>query len=257
MGGEEETMRTKVYKVPVSSPDNTETFSIKAIGIPRISGEVSAVQLKPIAKLLGLENERIHRGKGPVDLLVGIDHAQMHTEQTRQTGQLVARETPLGWVVFGGQSRETQVHARVHHVRFAAPVEMSDFWKTEAMGVEVKRCVCEADKLTQTEREEAEIISKSCEKVGKQWKVSYPCKKNPMLLPDNKPLAMKRLERTERRLMRDPEQGVAYDTQRCGTQRCSCSRQKLSCTLFCGCNAENQCFNELTVVGATRVNAMD
>ena len=57
---------------------------------------------------------------------------------------------------------------RVYHVRFAAPVEMSDFWKTEATGVEVKPCVCEADKLTQAEREEEEIISKSFEKVGKQ-----------------------------------------------------------------------------------------
>ena len=149
----------------MSSPDNTETFSIKAIGVPHISEEVSAVQLKPIGKPFGLENERIRRGKGPLELLIGIDHAQMHTGQTRQTGQLVARKTPRGWVVFGGQSGETQVHGRDHHVRFAAPVEASDFWKTEAIGIEVKPCVCEADKLTQAERAEVEIISKSCEKV--------------------------------------------------------------------------------------------
>ena len=35
------------------------------------------------------------------------------------------------------------------------------------MGVEDKPCVSEADKPTQAEREEAEIISKSWEKVGK------------------------------------------------------------------------------------------
>ena len=35
----------------------------------------------------------------------------------------------------------------INHVRVAGPVEMSDFWKTEAMRVEVKPCVCEADKL--------------------------------------------------------------------------------------------------------------
>lgn len=45
--------------------------------------------------------------------------------------------------------------------------------------------------------------------------------------------------------------------KRCVTQRCGCSRQRLPCTLFCGCNAGNECFNELTVVGATRVDAMD
>ena len=36
--------------------------------------------------------------------------------------------------------------------------------------------------------------------------------------------------------------------KQCGTQRCSCSRQKLPCTLFSGSNAGDGCFNELTVV---------
>lgn len=97
------------------------------------------------------------------------------------------------------------MHGRDHHVRFAAPVEASDFWKTEAIGIEVKPCVCEADKLTQAERAEVEIISKSCEKVGKQWKVPNRWKKNPMLLPENKPLAMKRLKITQSRLKKDSE----------------------------------------------------
>ena len=73
------------------------------------------------------------------------------------------------------------------------------------MGVEVEPCVCEADKQTEAEREETEIISKSCEKVGKQWKVPYRWEKNPMLLPENKPLAMKRLEITQSRLKKDSE----------------------------------------------------
>ncbi|KAL9985574.1 hypothetical protein ACROYT_G007995 [Oculina patagonica] len=175
VGGEEETIKTKVDKVPVSSPDSTRMFSIKAIVIPCISEEGSAVQLKQIAKLLGLENERFRRGNGPVDLLIGVDHAQMHTGQTKQSEKLVARNTPLGWVVFGGSSGDEQVNGvflgwvvfgglsgdeqvngRVYHVRFAAPVEMSDFWKKETMEL-YKPCVC---KLTQAEREETEIISK-------------------------------------------------------------------------------------------------
>ena len=213
VGGEEETIKTKVYKVPVSSIDRTEIVSIKAIGIPCISEDVSPVQLKPIAELLGIKSERLRRGKGPVDILIGIDHAQMHIGETKQSGKLVARNTPLGWVVFGGSSDDSEPISAIYHVSFAAPVELSQFWRTETMGVEVKPCVCGADKLTQIEREEAEIISNSCVKVGQQWMVPYPWKKDPTLLPNNRPLAMKRLESTEKRLQKDKGKAMAYDNQ--------------------------------------------
>ena len=72
VGGGEGTIKTEVYKVPVSSLDNTKMFSIKSIGVP-CNREVSAVQLKLMVKLLGLECKRIHRGNGPVDFLLRID----------------------------------------------------------------------------------------------------------------------------------------------------------------------------------------
>ena len=74
-------------------------FSIKAIRIPSISEDVSAIQVKPMTRLLGLESEKIGRGQGAINLLIGIDHAHMHTGQTKQSGQLVATNTPLGWVI--------------------------------------------------------------------------------------------------------------------------------------------------------------
>ena len=213
VGGEEETIKTKVYKVPVSSPDKAQMFSIKAISIPSISEDVSAVQVKPMTRLLGLESEKIWRGQGTIDLLIGIDHAHMHTGQTKQSGHLVARNTPLGWVIFGSSSEDVPVSGLICHVQLATPVDISDFWRTEVMGVEVKPCVCDADKLTQMEREEAEIISESCQKRDSQWMVPYPWKKDPILLPNNKSLAMKRLESTEKRLKKNPELAAAYDKQ--------------------------------------------
>ena len=81
------------------------------------------------------------------------------------------------------------------------------------MGVEVQPCICDADKLSQIEREEAEVISSSCKKVGDQWLVPYTWKKNPSLLPDNKAVATKRLEATERRLKNNPEHAAAYSKQ--------------------------------------------
>ena len=81
------------------------------------------------------------------------------------------------------------------------------------MGVEVKPCVCEADKLSQVEREEAKIISKSCQKIGQQWMIPYPWRRDPKFLPDNRSLALKRLEGTERRLKSNLDQAKANDEQ--------------------------------------------
>ena len=41
--------------------------------------------------------------------------------------------------------------------------------------------------------------------------IPYPWKKDPAELPDNKEQAMKRLESTERRLLKNPEEAAAYN----------------------------------------------
>ena len=207
VGGEEETIRTKEYRVPVSSGDDYKKYSITAIGIPNISDDVAPAPITQIIELLGLSSENIRRGKGPIDILTGIDHANMHTGQTRQAGELVPRQTPLGWVVFGGSSGNVEPANRILFVKHGTPVDL------ESMGVEVKPCVCEADKLSQVEREEAEIISKSCQKIGQQWMIPYPWRKDPKFLPDNRSLPLKRLEGTKRRLKLNLDQANAYDEQ--------------------------------------------
>jgi len=213
VGGEEEEMTTKVFKIQVNPLDSKKTFLVKAIGIPCISDDVVDIRTKAIAGNLGLKNERFYRDKGLIDLLIGIDHAHMHTGETRQAGHLVARKSPLGWVIFGVTPRDAHEANRILHVKYTVPVDLSDFWTTEAMGVAVKPCLCTEDKLSQVEREEAKIIESSCQKVGKQWMVSYPWKSDPTLLPDNKSQAIKKLEATERRLTKNPEHAQAYDKQ--------------------------------------------
>ena len=79
VGGEEETIRTKEYRVPVSSGDDNKKYSITAIGIPNISDDVAPAPITQITELLGLSSEKIRCGKGPIDILIGIDHNNMHT----------------------------------------------------------------------------------------------------------------------------------------------------------------------------------
>ncbi|CAB4039112.1 uncharacterized protein LOC111319232 [Paramuricea clavata] len=142
VGGEEEEMRTKVYRVPVSTIDNSRKHSIKAIGIPCISDTIASINTTDITKYLGLVNEKIRRGKGPVDLLIGIDYAHLHTGEMKQADHVVARKSPLGRVLFGSKPGcTTSETTRLLHLSNKTSVDLAEF----CMGVEVKPCICEAE----------------------------------------------------------------------------------------------------------------
>ena len=204
VGGEEEEIQTKVYKVSVTGIDDKKKYVVRAIGIPCISDEIKGVRSSALAEQFSLPREKIRRGNGHVDLLEGIDHEHMHTGQTREVNHMVARKFPLGWVIFGSTSGDlSNVTTTVLHVKVTSPVDLSDFWTTEAMGVQVDPCVCDANKLNQVDREEKMMIEQSARKVGDQWMIPYPWKRNPAELPDNKEQAVKRLESTERRTVEE------------------------------------------------------
>ena len=114
---------------------------------------------------------------------------------------------------YNQRGTSTDDTGQVLHVTYTEPVDLTDFWKTETMGVEVKPCVCEAGKMSEAERREYEVIAASCQKKENQWMVPYPWRKDPNQLPDNKALALKRLQSTEQRLRKNPDQAVAYDKQ--------------------------------------------
>ena len=129
VGGQEEEIKTTVYNVPISAIDDRRTYSVKAIGTPVISSESSIVDTASIMEQLGLSGERIRRKKGPIDLLIGIDHAQLHTGPTKQKDPIVARKSRLGWVLFSNKSGTATAEeaTRVLHVKFTAPVDISEF----------------------------------------------------------------------------------------------------------------------------------
>ena len=213
VGGKEETMKKKEYRVQLICIDDNKRFSVDTIGIDNISDEIPKVKTSHLPELLGLQNTSFRRGKGHVDLLMGTDQAHMHAGEMKEVNHLIARKSPIGWVVFGGKDGETPDASAILHVKYALPIDLTDFWTTESMGVTVKSCLCDAEKLTQIEREEARLIEESCIKVGGQWMVPYPWIKDRSLLPDNRELAVKHLLSTERRLKRDSEQAEAYCKQ--------------------------------------------
>lgn len=81
--GEKEEITTKMFRVRVSSLENKASYSVTAVGISCISSNISKIKVHEVVKLLGLGEENIKRGDGPVDMLIGIDHPRLHTGQTK------------------------------------------------------------------------------------------------------------------------------------------------------------------------------
>ena len=214
VGGAEEELDTMLYKVTLCSKDNVTVQSINAIGIPQISDDVTDVDVSIISRKFSVPVEELRRKAGPIDILVGINYPHLHLGKTRVKDGLVLREGPLGLVVFGmkGESRDEE-SKQVLHVRVASPVDITDFWKTETMGVNAQPCTCKADEMSKEERKELTLIEQSCKLKGNQWQISYPWKKDASLLPNNYEQVLKKLESTERRLLKNPKHAESYDMQ--------------------------------------------
>ena len=213
VGGHEEELNTKMYQVRLRSVEDCSPHTMQAVRIPSISEDISKVRMDEIAREFGFGKEQLCRGFGTADLLIGIDQAKFHTGETREAGDMVARHSPLGWVVFGATPRQQPNTCKVYKIQMETPIDLADFWTTESMGVSIKPCSCNAEKLSQIERKEAEIIENSCQRVNNQWLIPYPWKRDPSNLPDNKEQAVKKLEATERRLAKNPDHAKAYDLQ--------------------------------------------
>ena len=202
VGGEEEQLITKLFRVRIRSLVSRNVIhTVTAVGIPSISSDNTEIKLSHVTGIFGLGEEEIRRRNGPVDLLVGVDHPKLHKGETREAANLIARQLPLGWVIFGATPGKHEQVTSIFSVKVPMPIDVTNFWTTETIGVAAKPCECEAYKLSPIERRELKIIDdSSCQKIGRQWLIPYPWKPDPKELPNNEVQAKKKLEGTERLL---------------------------------------------------------
>ena len=194
--------------------------AIQAVGIPQISSDVFTTNLSQIAQALGIPVDSFDRRVGPIDLLIGINYPRFHVGETKMKNTLAARKSTLGWVVFGSNAEGVVPEIKkVLHIRVETPVDLTEFWKTESMGVSVSPCTCEAAKMSTEERAELQHIEESCQLEGNKWVMKYPWKRNPLDLPNNYSQVLKKLQATERRLQKQPEHAVFEEAVQEGGRR--------------------------------------
>ena len=208
VGGEEVDFETKVYELKLHSFEGNRTFPLKAIGIDCISAiENRKCDMRELKTVLGIVGAVPSREDGPIDLLIGVDHGFAHTGYTVEKNNLIARHTPVGWIFYGGNG-DPSVNHSVMHVSLVQERDLSDFWSTESMGVNLKQFA----QGTDSGGESSDEISIR-EGPGGQWMASFPWVKDASLLPDNRSQAEALLYGQERRLMRTPELATAYNEQ--------------------------------------------
>ena len=214
VGGTEEELDTMLYKMTLYNKNNFPVQAINAIGIPQISDDVTNIDVDLISKKFRVPAEKLRRKPGPIDILVGINYPKLHVGETTIKDGLVLREGPLGYVVFGMKEGHCDENSKqVMFVRVANPVDITDIWKTESMGVNAQPCTCRADEMSKEERKELTIIEQSCKLQGNRWEMSYPWKQDARLLPNNYDQVLKKLETTERRLRNNMQHAESYDKQ--------------------------------------------
>ena len=214
MEGVEEDLDTKLYKFAVGDNNGRLVQTIRAVGIPQISDETANPNVKYISSVPDILVNQLHRRAGPVDLLIGVNYPRFHIGETKTTEGFVAHKSPLGWVVLEYDSHDVLPQIKqVLHVRLATPTDITEFWKTEAIGVSVPSCTCEAGKMSKEEKAELKLIEESCKLQGKGWLMKYRRKRDPACLPNNYTQVFKKLESIVRRLMKKREYAKLYGEQ--------------------------------------------
>ena len=198
VGGVEEELDTKVYRVPLHADSRKLIKAIQTVGISQISEDSPKVNIDHISRVLEIPTDKLHRKEGPIHLLILINYPRFHVGETKVKDGLVARKSPLGWVIFGSDSDDAVPETKqVLHVRLAKPVNLTKFWKTESMGVSVSPCTCEAAEMSLPECTEMKMIEEPYQLQGKKWIMQYPTKRDPSCLPNNYAQVLKKLECTE------------------------------------------------------------
>ena len=153
-----------------------------------------------------------------VDLLIGIDYAELHYSFKDVRGQPeepVARLSPLGWTctgkgsaLRGGDYHSSFTHTHTYFVREQSDTNeishlLRQFWEIENHRTTHDRLVLNPDEQCAFEQ-----VQKSLKYLDGRYQVALPWKRNVPDLPDSYDMALRRLYNTERRLLKNQGQSI-------------------------------------------------
>ena len=215
LNNEVETFQSMPLNVSIESLDGEFSEDIKVKTCPkRVTGNYKVENWKQS------KNRWTHLTKcdfaepaqdGLVDLLIGVDNAELHYSRADvrgEEGDPIARLGPLRWTCIGSPEGKQWTGVRAHVSRTLFTREpnvnvdgvccdidrtLKRFWEIENCGIERHDTVI----ITEEENEVLKKLKESIRYTGNGYQVGVPWKDEKPLLPDNHYTALSRLHNTE------------------------------------------------------------
>tara|TARA_B110001454_G_scaffold196478_1_gene199376 strand:- start:542 stop:6220 length:5679 start_codon:yes stop_codon:yes gene_type:complete len=223
VGGTRETIDSQRYKLPLmDSGGNIHYFY--AYGITQISAKIEHNEMSKVAEMLEVDEERIRRPVGEIELLVGLEYAAFHPERVKVCGHLLLMKNIFGECISGAHPiLQEKTHILIQDVQVAhANVRLAEFFEAEGLGVSCVpkcgncscgKCPIGGKQYTLEQERELAMIDRGLHLSDTVWTSTYPWKKEPHLLPNNYGAALSMLKSTERRLSKNEANSIQYCEQ--------------------------------------------
>ena len=202
----------------LSTAATTKRITVPEVwAVPRLNISLPRVSRQHKAKWKHLEDLDIPDcASGDVELLLGanvIEAVIQHEARAGQPGQPVAVRTDFGWALTGAvHGLASESFRQIMHIQRKTTAEerlseqVKEWWSTESFGTKYDK---PASQSKEDERAMS-ILERTTKKMPDRYVAGMLWKDDDVKFPNNKEMALKRLEATERSLKRRPALACAY-----------------------------------------------
>ena len=148
---------------------------------------------------------------GPVDLILEVQYNHVHAEHEVPQGlplQPVAKRTKHGWHVIDPDNVKG---SNVSYLNFTGKIDVERFYDFETLGVRALNCNCPKQTMPRDGKKAMELFESPCKLLDERYVIGLPREKDSVNLPNDYPVAKRRLESLERSLMKDPTKAKKYN----------------------------------------------
>ena len=205
VGGERITQNDSPrVKFWISALNGKESYPVEAHELDHTIINVPSLDRDWLKSFDHLSDIEFPHRPGPIDLILGVQYNHLHAEHEVRQGlpfQPVAKRTKLGWHVIGPDNVKGST---VSYLKFARKIDIEKLYDFETLRVRPPDCNCPEQTMSSDGKKAMELFESSCKLLDGRYEIGLLWKKDPVNLPNNYPVAKRRIESLERSLKRNP-----------------------------------------------------